>query len=113
MRLRVLRVGVTRGESADGIRHGTSPGFSRHQRRGEEPCESCRAAKAAVDRSWRAAPDRVKINRIHSRAQSLALRFLRRRHLAEYRALYSWYRTKLLREHGLLPGSDPDRGGES
>lgn len=37
------------------INHGTAGGYQAHRRRGETPCDSCRAAKAADQRAWMAA----------------------------------------------------------
>lgn len=38
------------GPLADDWTHGTKAGYHRHQRRGEQPCEACRAGKRAYDR---------------------------------------------------------------
>lgn len=40
------------------INHGTPGGYMQHRRRGEQPCDECRAAKAASER-WLAAQRRA------------------------------------------------------
>jgi len=79
-------------------RHGTPSGAARHASVGEEPCDACRAAKAEYDRDWRAAPERTKRNRLHAKAQALALKSLRHNHPDEYREFYLAHKAALLAE---------------
>lgn len=80
------------------VRHGTPSGALWHARRGEDPCDACRAAKAEYDRQWRAAPEKVQRNRLHAGAQRRALKALKDAHPEEYRRLYLAFKENLLRE---------------
>jgi len=88
------------GDRLPGVnaRHGTTSGFSRHQEMGEEPCESCRAAKAYYDWEWLQAPDKVRRNRLFAKAQARATTELRRAHPEEYAEAYQRHRAALLAE---------------
>lgn len=97
-------------------RCGTPAGFSRHQVRGETPCPACKAAKAAADKRWRETDGRRQVDRLRSRAQSLAHGHLRREYPAEYREVYERERTRLFAEHGLDEYGqpiDPSAGEEA
>lgn len=85
-------------ESGD-VRCGTTAGNDRHLSAGEPACEACKAAKAEYDKRWRAAPERTRINRMHAKAQSRALRALKDAHPDEYRALYVRMKAELTAEH--------------
>lgn len=82
-------------------RHGTPSGFLAHQKRGEEPCVSCRTAKAHYDWRWRNSGDTARRNRAHATAQRLAYQRLKRAHLAEYRRLYEEAKAEVFAEVGL------------
>lgn len=69
-------------------RHGTLSGALRHSKAGEPPCDACRAAKTAYDKSYRAAEEQTRKSRMHARAQGRANTALRKAHPEEYRALY-------------------------
>lgn len=61
---------------------GTIGAFQRHKRRGESPCDACRAAHAAWHRAYRAAnPDR---NNWYKRTRWTALESLARRFPSQY-----------------------------
>lgn len=69
-------------------RHGTTSGFTKHQYRGEEPCEPCRQAKAAYDYRRLSGRRSANKNRMFAKAQKNALRRLKNAHPQEYKALY-------------------------
>jgi hypothetical protein len=93
------------GEAFNGsrVRHGTESGNRHHQVLGEEPCESCRQAKAHAD--WRRlqATDKQLRNRVRARAQAKAEGEVIRAHVEEYHEAYDRWIEKLLREAGLPP----------
>ena len=92
------------------VRHGTPSGFSRHYDAGEEPCEACCSAKAEYDKKWRSSSDQTKKNRLRAKAQALALAALRRRHPAEYDALYDEKVLEVFDAAGVEPPKGRGRG---
>lgn len=76
-------------------RHGTTPGWKRHQRHGERPCDACYAAKQAYDARQRAAPDKTRRNRLHAAAQSRAYTRLAHMYPAIYADLYAEEKARL------------------
>lgn len=78
------------GKQFDGsrTRHGTHSGWAKHQKLAEEPCESCRKAKAAYDYRRLSATEQRRKNRLSATAQSRARAELARRHPDEYRTIY-------------------------
>lgn len=73
---------------------GTPAAYTRHTRRGEEPCEPCRAANAEASARRRAAdkaagrkPRVREAARVYQRARQRALADLARRYPDEYEAL--------------------------
>lgn len=69
------------------INHGTYGGAQTHQRRGEEACDECKAARAEYMRKHRQRPDSTHLPRQH--AADRARRELARRYPDEYGHLYA------------------------
>lgn len=82
-------------------RCGTPTGYSRHQGRGENPCDSCARAKQEYDHRWRLSSDVTKRNRLQARAQNKAYQTLAWKYSDEYRELYLAYKAELYAEHGM------------
>lgn len=81
-------------------RCGTPSGYERHRLDGVKPCDACALAKSEYDRRYRAAPERVRRDRLKARAQSRAYVALRAEHVEEYRKLYRAAWAELLAEAG-------------
>lgn len=62
---------------------GSVGAYQRHKRRGENPCDACRAANAGYHRERRAAGNGV-VTRWSKRTRAAALESLARRYRAEY-----------------------------
>lgn len=77
-----------KGQPRDGIRHGTTPGYERHQRRDELPCDACRLAKKRFDARWRAGDAVAQRNRLHARARNRALGRLAKLYPREFQKIY-------------------------
>lgn len=92
----MARITYVERDRGDDRRHGTLSGARRHSAAGEPPCEACRAAKAEYDKRYKSADDKKRRNRLHAKAQSLALADLRRRYLDEYRDLYLAHKRDLI-----------------
>ncbi|HET7407348.1 MAG TPA: hypothetical protein VFJ21_09490 [Mycobacteriales bacterium] len=91
----MVQVGFTERDRGKDERHGTPYGASRHSKRGEPPCDACRAAKAEYDRRNRAIPERTARNRLRAKAQQRALAELKKAHESEYRRLYVAHKAAL------------------
>lgn len=80
------------------IQHGTYAGAQAHRRRGEQPCQECRDAHAAYQRSYRdsTASRDVRRNRY---ARNYVLRTLREQDPYLYRRLYQRAAAEWEREH--------------
>ena len=83
------------------VRHGTTSGHRKHTDMNQEPCESCRTAKAQYDARRLDIPENTQRNRIRAKAQNQALQELRRLHENLYRVLYRKHADRLLAEAGL------------
>lgn len=83
------------------VRHGSASGWREHQKRGQEPCDSCKAAKSAYDKRSRAAPVKVLKSRLSARAQYRAYGRLAKLYPDIYRALYAEEKDRAFREAGL------------
>lgn len=94
----MARIGFIERDRGDDERHGTLSGARRHSERGEPPCDACRAAKAEYDKRNLAIPENTRRNRLHAKAQSRALRDLKRAHEDEYRASYLAHKASLVAE---------------
>lgn len=70
---------------------GTIAGYGRHVRRGEKPCEKCRAAMNAYNRErrhrWESNPATKAADRLRRKARARALAALAKRHPQEFAAL--------------------------
>lgn len=82
-------------------RHGTTSGYSKHGLMGEDACEMCRIAQVQYNARRLASPEGVLRNRLRAKAQSAALRDLRKKHEEEYRVLYAMHRDALLDQAAL------------
>jgi len=69
-------------------RRGTSSGEHAHRGRGEEPCESCRTAKATYDKRRYDDPRVAQRLRLAAKAQGIAKTKLVAQHRDEYQTLY-------------------------
>lgn len=69
--------------------HGTTGAYQRHRKRGEEPCDDCRAAQATYMRELRRNPNVREADRAQAKAYKAAESRLRERHRAEFDALYA------------------------
>lgn len=90
---------MPQGVTRTGSRHGTTSGYTAHQRRGEEPCDACRAAKREYDARWLAGSEQTRRNRLHAKAQSRALARLRWLYPRIYDVLYDEEKRRLDREY--------------
>jgi hypothetical protein len=69
-------------------RHGTSTGYAKHRKLGENPCTPCWEAESQRYKKWLETPVNTIKNRLRARAQARANMDLVRRHKAEYKKLY-------------------------
>lgn len=69
-------------------RHGTTSGWSLHQKRSERPCDACYQAKASYDRTIRDKDVKQRRIKVASRAQAYANKMLKQSHPEEYREYY-------------------------
>jgi hypothetical protein len=89
---------VSRGVAGAGFRHGTTPGWHRHQTLGERPCDACTAAKAAYDARRRELPTVTLASRRRARAQRRALTRLSQLYPLVYQLLYEEEKRRAERE---------------
>jgi hypothetical protein len=97
---------VARGDPTVGFRHGTTPGWHRHQTLREAPCDACTAAKAAYDARRRERPGVLEQARLRSRAQHRALKRLSKIYPDVYQLLYEEEKRRVEREEAR---DDPGR----
>lgn len=90
-------------------RCGTPSGWSRHKLDDEKPCDACALAKARYDKRSRAAPDKVRVARLRTRAQGRALGALRANYPDEYQRLYQAHLAEIFRAEGVnVPNAKAD-----
>lgn len=83
------------------VRHGTHSGWSLHLKLGQDPCTPCYQAKQEYDKRWHSAPERIRRNRLHAKAQAKAYQRIAREFPALYRRYYEEFRDQLLTEAGM------------
>lgn len=67
--------------------HGTDSGYSRHSKRGEAPCEECKAAHAAAQAVYRSRPGPAQRQAARVAARRAAVAALITNHQGEFDAL--------------------------
>ena len=90
---------INKADPVETWRCGTLTGWTHHQKRGENPCDACRAAKSEYDkRRLEATPLKIR-GRLFARAQARALSRLRNEHLDEYRRYYEAAKKEVFAEY--------------
>ena len=75
---------------------GTYAGWNHHKRYNEPVCTACKEAARQYQATWRAnSPQAQRNNEIVVKAGLAAKRELAKRHAAEYRQLYQFYKNQL------------------
>lgn len=68
---------------------GTPAAYTRHLRKGEEPCEPCRTANSNRIAGYYASPETGKAMKERNKAYQRALGRLAKRHRSEFKELYA------------------------